>query len=100
MTKAQAAERRARLLVRCYPPAWRVRYGDEFVQLLIDEMSDRPHSLSRTVDVLRSGLVARLASAGLTGDTLEAQQQVRAGLGALSLAVSAFLAAGVAIGRS
>ena len=36
--KAQSAERRARLLVRCYPPAWRARYGDEFVQLLVDEM--------------------------------------------------------------
>ena len=97
MTKAQTAERRARLLVRCYPPAWRARYGDEFVQLLVDEISERPRSLSRTADVVRSGLIARLESAGLAGDTLDPQQQVRAGLAALSLAVSAFLAAGVAV---
>ena len=97
MSKAQTAERRARLLVRCYPPAWRARYGDEFVQLLVDEISERPRSLSRTADVVRSGLIARLESAGLAGDTLDPQRQVRAGLAALSLAVSAFLAAGVAI---
>ncbi len=95
--KAQTAERRARLLVRCYPPAWRTRYGDEFVQLLVDEISERPRSLSRTADVVRSGVIARLESAGLAGDTLDPQQQVRAGLAALSLAVSAFLAAGVAV---
>jgi hypothetical protein len=97
MNEAQTAERRARLLVRCYPPAWRVRYGEEFVQLLVDEMSERPRSLLRTADVVRSGLIARLESAGLAGDTLEPRQQVRAGLGALSLALTAFLAAAVAI---
>ena len=95
--KAQSAERRARLLVRCYPPAWRARYGDEFVQLLVDEMSERPRSPSWTADVVRSGVIARLESAGLAGDTLDPQQQVRAGLAAVSLAVSAFLAAGVAV---
>ena len=97
MNKAQTAERRARLLVRCYPSAWRARYGDEFVQLLVDEISERPRSLARTADVVRSGLLARLQSAGLAGDTLEPQQQVRAGLAALGLALSAFLAAGVAV---
>jgi pimeloyl-ACP methyl ester carboxylesterase len=59
--KAQTAERRARLLVRCYPPAWRTRYGDEFVQLLVDEISERPRSLSLTADVVRSGVIARPA---------------------------------------
>jgi hypothetical protein len=97
MTRTGSAERSARRLVRCYPPAWRARYGEEFVQLLIEDMSERPHSLSRTADVLRSGLLARLASAGLAGDVLEPQQQVRAGLGSLSVAVTAFLAAGVAL---
>jgi hypothetical protein len=95
--KAQTAERRARRLVRCYPPAWRARYGEEFVQLLVDEMAERPGSLSRTANVVRSGMLARLESAGLAGESLEPQQQVRAGLAALSLAVSAFLAAGVAV---
>lgn len=97
MTGHGAAERRARRLLRCYPPAWRARYGDEFVQLLLDDMAERPRSPSRTADVVRSGLTVRLASAGLAGDSLETHEQLRAGLGALGLALSAFLAAGIAI---
>lgn len=92
-----AAARRARRLVRCYPPSWRVRYGEEFAQLLIDDISERPRSLTRTADVLRSGVQARIAAAGLAGDVLEPHQQVRAGLGVVGVAASAFLAAGVAI---
>jgi hypothetical protein len=88
---------RARLLARCYPRAWRARYGDEFVQLLIDDISERPRAVSRTVDVIRGGMVTRLATTGLTGDALEAPQQVRAGLAALGLATSVFLAVGIAI---
>ena len=88
---------RARLLVRCYPPAWRARYGEEFVQLLIDDISERPRAASRTIDVIRGGMITRLARTGLTGDALEAPQQLRAGLAALGLATSVFLAAGIAI---
>lgn len=98
MTESQeAAARRARRLVRCYPPAWRARYGDEFAQFLVDDISDRPRSLTRTADVLWSSALARLAYLGLAGDALEPYQQLRAGLGIVGLAASAFLAAGVAI---
>lgn len=97
MIGAGDAHARARRLARCYPPAWRARYGEEFMQLLIDDMSERPRCPSRTADVLRSGLTARIASTGLAGDVLEPSQQVRAGLGILSIAVTVFLAAGIAI---
>lgn len=93
----EPAARRAERLVRCYPRAWRARYGAEFVQLLIDEMSERPRSLARTVDILRSAALARLAYAGIAGDALEPREQVRVGLGAVGVAASSFLAAGVAI---
>jgi len=92
-----SAVRRARRLVRCYPASWRVRYGDEFAQLLVADISERPRSLSRTLDVLRGGLLAHLAFAGLTGDALECDQQVRANLGAVGLAASGFVATGVAL---
>jgi len=88
---------RARRLIRCYPRAWRDRYGEEFVQLLIDDMSERPRSLSRTTDVIRSGLLARLATTGLAGERSTAPEPVRHGLAAIGLATSVFLAAGVAI---
>jgi hypothetical protein len=92
-----AAVRQAKRLVRCYPRAWRVRYGEEFTQLLLDDISERPRSFARTVDVLRSGVLARLAFAGLGGEALEPTQQVRVGLATLGFSVTAFLAAGIAI---
>jgi len=92
-----AAVRRAKRLVRCYPPAWRARYGEEFTQLLLDDISERPRSLGRTADVFRSGVLARLAFAGLSGDALQPKQQVRAGLAMVGFSVTAFLAAGIAI---
>ena len=90
-------QRRAARLVRCYPVAWRARYGDEFTQLLIDDISERPRALARTADVLRAAMLARVNAAGLAGDALEPQDQVRSGLAWLGLALAGFLAAGLAI---
>jgi len=60
------AARAARLL-RWYPKTWRSRYGDEFAELLAADIEERPRSASRTADVIRGGLVARLGQAGLSG---------------------------------
>jgi hypothetical protein len=94
---SDAATRRAKRLLRLYPRRWRARYGEEFTQLLIDDMSERPHSVTRAADVARSGLLARVACTGLAGDTLEPVQQIRAGLAAVGCALIAFLTFGVAI---
>lgn len=61
VTPRTGAERRARRLLRWYPKAWRLRYGDEFAQLLVDDMAERPRSWQRAVDVARCGLAARTA---------------------------------------
>jgi hypothetical protein len=63
---AQAVSRAARLL-RWYPRAWRDRYGDEFTELLISDMAERPRSAARTLDVVRGGVLARCTVAGLGG---------------------------------
>jgi hypothetical protein len=63
---AGAARRAARLL-RCYPSAWRDRYGEEFTELLISDIQERPQSAARTLDVVRGAALARLAVAGLCG---------------------------------
>ena len=55
------ADRRARRLVRWYPKEWRARYGEEFTQLLIDDIDERPRSWRRTFDVARGGLAAQIA---------------------------------------
>jgi hypothetical protein len=59
LMKRADADRRARRLLRWYPKAWRLRYGEEFTQLLIDDISERPRSWHRTLDVARSGLTTR-----------------------------------------
>lgn len=92
-----SAARRARLLVRCYPASWRARYGDEFTQLLIDDICERPRSLRRTADVLRAGLLARVTSAGLAGQSRERAAQMRSSLAALGVVVAAFFAMGIAM---
>lgn len=60
------ADRRARRLVRWYPKEWRVRYGEEFTQLLADDITEQPQSWHRTLDVARSGLAAQMAQRQLT----------------------------------
>ena len=61
MTDREEADRRARRLVRWYPKAWRLRYGEEFTQLLNADITERPHSWRRTLDVARRGVAARVA---------------------------------------
>jgi hypothetical protein len=73
-------EDRAARLLRWYPRAWRDRYGDEFAELLLSDMAERPRSLSRTLDVARGGIVARLANAGLCGSPVAAAADATGGL--------------------
>jgi hypothetical protein len=72
---------RARRLLRWYPPAWRERYGEEFVDHLEQEFADRPHDLGRSVNVIRKGVVARLGDIGLANSVAAPGAQPRAALG-------------------
>ena len=67
---------RAARLLRWYPRAWRSRYGEEFAELLVADIEERPRSRSRTADVIRGGLVARL------GDGRPVRRRARARDGA------------------
>ncbi len=89
--------RQARRLLRCYPPAWRARYGDEFAELLLADLSEHPHSWRLTADVIRSGIAARLASAGLGGHPLDPATAARASLATAASALAAFLVAGATL---
>jgi hypothetical protein len=83
-----APERRARRLLRWYPRSWRDRYGAEFAELLIAEMDERPRSWRRTLDVARSGLLARCTATGLSDHELPPREQFRASLATLCCAVA------------
>jgi hypothetical protein len=88
---------RAARLVRWYPPAWRARYGEEFAELLIADLLERPRSPSRTVDVARAALHAQLAERGLAGGAGESADRLRSSLGALAVCLAVFLTFGVAL---
>jgi len=88
---------RATSLLRWYPKEWRARYGDEFAELLISDLAERPRSWRRTLDVARNGLVARMSAVGLGGGALEPRAQARASLASLGCALAVFLAFGVAM---
>jgi hypothetical protein len=90
------AQRAARLL-RWYPKAWRSRYGEEFTELLISDISERPRSGARTADVIRGAMVARLVDAGLCGCAPGAQARVRASLASLTCCAAVFLGVGGAL---
>jgi hypothetical protein len=89
--------RRAGRLLRWYPKAWRSRYGEEFTELLISDISERPGSWARTADIARGGIVARLAGAGLCGCGSDPSGQVRASLVSLACCVTIFLGFGAAL---
>lgn len=97
MSAPDAAAPRAARLLRWYPKAWRSRYGEEFTELLISDIGERPRSRSRTADVIRGGMVARLADAGLCGCAPEAAAQVRASLASLACCAAVFLGFGGAM---
>ena len=89
-----ALERRVRRLLRWYPGSWRARYGEEFAELLLAELSEQPRAWRRTANVARCGIAARLASAGLTGHYAERASGARACLGTLTCSVAVFLTFG------
>jgi hypothetical protein len=74
-SQAEAAARRAARLLRWYPRDWRSRYGDEFAELLIADISERPDSWRRHADVAISGVLARLIPTGLTGHAIDPADQ-------------------------
>lgn len=90
-------QRRARRLVALYPRAWRERFGDEFEQLLLDDLRDRPWSAYRTLDITAHAALAHLAATGLAGRGRSPQTQVSRGLRTLGVISALFLAFAVGI---
>jgi hypothetical protein len=86
-------EQRAARLLRWYPRQWRARYGEEFTELLIADITERPRSCTRLADVMRAGLLARLAVGGLGGCAPDPAAQVSL----LACCLAVFLALGAAI---
>jgi hypothetical protein len=94
----RAPAARAARLLRWYPRAWRSRYGEEFTELLVADIEERPRSRSRTADVIRGGIVARLGQAGLGGGApAPGTNRTCASLASLGCCAAVFAAVGGAM---
>ena len=94
---SESTRHRAARLLLWYPGEWRARYGEEFIELLVAELDERPRSLRRSVDLARSGLTARVAAAGLGGQPLDTEGSGRRSLATLAAALSIFSVVAVAL---
>jgi hypothetical protein len=92
-----ARRRRAYRLMRWYPREWRSRYGEEFHELLVADMVERPRSVRRAVDVVKSGLLARLATTGLAGQPVDPARLPTRALRSLGAVACAFSVLALAI---
>jgi hypothetical protein len=90
-------QRRAERQLHWYPREWRARYGEEFTELLVAELGERPHSAHRCFDLACSGLTARLAAAGLAGRPLDTESAGRRSLATLAAVLSIFAVVAVAL---
>ncbi len=94
---ADPAARQVARLLRWYPASWRARYGEEFAELLLADLGERPRSARRTANVIASGLLARCTAAGLTSHELPPAEQIQAGAATMCAAFAVFLTFGVAM---
>jgi hypothetical protein len=97
MNQRSTLERRAQRLLRWYPASWRERYGEEFTELLVAELDERPDWSGRTMNIVGNGVLARLSGAGLTGNILDGPDQTRASLATLICSMAVFLALGISM---
>lgn len=86
-------------LLAWYPPAWRERYGEEFVAMMEDELDSRPPSIALRASVAWSGLRERGHGAGLLGDPVVPAHQARAGSLLVLCSWTAFVLAGASYSK-
>lgn len=89
-----------RALLAWYPPAWRERYGEEFIALVHDSIGDGaiPMSLRRSVAV--AGLRERCHESGLVGERSTVQLQRRTGSLVVLVAWAIMSVGGLALFKS
>ncbi len=85
-----------RLLLCCYPRAWRERYGEELDELLEATSGHGRVDARAAADVVRAGLVERLREWGI-GEGVPAYERARGGVLLVLVAWAAFLVAGARV---
>jgi hypothetical protein len=90
MKTFMSTTRRVQRLAKLYPPSWRERYEDEFVDFMEQSINDKPHSFKRTTNVLFKSSAVRLGDVGIGGLPANTATTTRAKLGTTSLLATVF----------
>lgn len=93
-----SAERTALRLLRCYPPRWRARYGEELAALIVDMSGGQRVPWRLRADVARGAAGERLRALGLTGG--DPSERASGGTLAVMWAWALFILAGVVVGKT
>jgi hypothetical protein len=91
--------RTVRFLLRCYPRAWRERYGEELETLLAQMRTDGVATHRAQMDIVRAGVAERLLSSGLAGDGAPPKTQATSGSLLVLCAWAMFVVGGVLVQR-
>lgn len=84
--------KRSSRLLRWYPSAWRERYGEEFIDLMEQEIAEVPHNVRRTRNIIYRGCVARLREVGLASSPLNSDDQPRTAIATVFVVSTIFVA--------
>ena len=91
MNDVTKVDRRARRLLRWYPATWRERYGDEFVDLMEQEITETTHDLKRTGNIIVKGMKARLGEVGVVSPVVGTHNTPRGAIGTMTFLSSLFV---------
>jgi hypothetical protein len=92
MTDILKSSQRAKRLLRWYPKIWRQRYGGEFIDLMEQEIAEKPRSFKRANNIIYRGLVARYRELGLAQSPLNSNDQPRASIATVVVVSTIFIA--------
>jgi hypothetical protein len=86
-------------LLRWYPPAWRDRYGEEFLVYMQDSFGSERPPWSARLSVVAGGIRERARRSGLTGDSVPPPDRVRAGVLLVLVSWTAMVIAGSGLAK-
>jgi hypothetical protein len=98
-----SGERTARRLLRGYPPAWRARYGEELIGVIVETSREGRVPWRVRADVTRAAARERLRGAGLgdgDGDGDGAESRVRSGAVVVLWAWALFIIGGALVAKT
>ena len=86
-------------LLRWYPPAWRDRYGEEFLVFMQDSFGPGKPPLTARLSIVAGGIRERGRRSGLTGDGVPPTDRVRAGVLTVLASWAAMVVAGASFAK-